>query len=276
MTGWERASRRPVMDQQAYRDFYEQLAKDHGDMDEQYYGPGGTSGGWGERLLDHVIAGLPDCRGPFADIGCADGRLLMKVAGRMPTRIGVELSSVRLSRARRKLMSVGRPVLLVQSFLESMPLSRESVEVATCLETLEHVPDVPHALGELRRILKPGGHLLVSVPSVTLRTYWEMYRLRRPLYCDEREHLREFTEKPIPWCAHKFVRTAELEAWFHAAGFRVVRRSGVGYLFPRWADMTPVTKKLFDLVYGRVNALCGYVPYVKKFPKHTVYHLVAA
>lgn len=162
MRGGERASRMTVMDQQSCRDFYEQLAKDHGDMDEQYYGPGGTSGGWGERLLDHVIARLPDCPGPFADIGCADGRLLMKVAGRMATRIGVELSSVRLGRARRKLTSAGRPVLLVQSVLESMPLSRESVEVATCLETLEHVSDIPHALGELRRILKPEGHLLVA------------------------------------------------------------------------------------------------------------------
>ena len=272
--GWDRASRISVMDERAYRDFYEQLAKDHGDMDEQYYGPQGTSGGWGDRLLDHVIARLPDCRGLFADVGCADGRLLVKLAGRMPTRIGVELSSVRLRRARRKLASAGRPVLLIQSFLETMPLSQESVEVATCLETLEHVLDVPQALDELRRILKPGGHLFVSVPSVTLRTYWEMYRLRRPLYCDEREHVREFTEKPIPWFAHKFVLTKELEEWFQAARFRVIRRSGVGYLFPRWADITPLTRTMFDLIYGRVNAFCGYLPYVRSFPKHTVYHLV--
>ncbi len=263
------------MDQVEYRDFYEQLAKDHGDMDQQYYGPEGTSGGWGDKLLDHIISQLPDCQGLFADVGCADGRLLVKLAGRMPKQIGVELSAVRLGRAQPKLALAGHSVLLVQSFLEAMPIRPESVEVATCLETLEHVLDVPHALNELRRILKPGGHLFVSVPSVTLRTYWEMYRLRRPFYCDEREHLREFTEHSIPWFPHKFVRTAELEAWFSSAKFKVVQRSGVGYLFPRWADGTPLTRKVFDLLYGPVNGLFGYLPYIRRFPKHTVYHVVA-
>lgn len=264
------------MDQVEYRDFYEQLAKDHGDMDQQYYGPEGTSGGWGDKLLDHIMSRLPECRGLFADIGCADGRLLVKLAGRMPKQVGIELSAVRLRRAQPKLALTRHQVLLVQSFLEAIPLRPESVEVATCLETLEHVMDVPQALSELRRILKPGGHLFVSVPSVTLRTYWEMYRLRKPFYCDEREHLREFTEHPIPWFPHKFVRTAELQAWFSAAGFRVARRSGVGYLFPRWADVTPLTKNIFEYVYGPVNAFFGYLPYIRRFPKHTVYHVVAA
>lgn len=264
-----------LIDHVEYREFYEQLARAHGDMDEQYYGPGGTSGGWGDRLLDHVIARLPVCRGLFADIGCADGRLLVKVAARMPRRIGIELSGLRLRRAGRKLAATGGTVLLLQSFLEAMPLAPESVEVATCLETLEHVPDVPQALRELRRILKPGGRLVASVPTVTLRTYWEMYRLRRPLYCDEREHLREFTAVDIPWFSHKFVRTSELETWCTAARFKIVKRSGVGYLFPRWADATPVTKRLFDLTYGPINGLAGLVPYVRRFPKHTVYHLAA-
>lgn len=263
------------MDLVEYRDFYEQLANDHGDMDQQYYGPEGTSGGWGDKLLDHIISRLPVCQGLFADVGCADGRLLVKLAGRMPRRIGVELSAVRLRRAWPKLAPTGDSVLLVQSFLEAMPIRPESVDVATCLETLEHVLDVPCALNELRRILKPGGHLFVSVPSVTLRAYWEMYRLRRPFYCDEREHLREFTEHAIPWFPHRFVRTAELEAWLSAARFNVIRRSGVGYLFPRWADVTPLTGRVFDLLYGPVNALFGYLPCVRRFPKHTVYHVVA-
>lgn len=258
-----------------YRRFYEQLAHDHGDMDEQYYGPDGTSGGWGDRLLDHVISQLPLCNGLFADIGCADGRLLVKTAGLAPKQIGIELSGIRLRRARMKLPTYGHRTILVQSFLEAMPIRQGSVAVATCLETLEHVLDARLALAELRRILQPGGHLLVSVPSVTLRTYWEMYRLRRPMYCDEQEHLREFTARPITWFANKFVLTSELERWFAESEFEVRRRSGVGYLFPRWADVTPVTQKAVQLLYGQVNALFGYVPLIRRFPKHTVYHLVA-
>ncbi len=33
-----------------------------------------------------------------------------------------------------------------------------------CSETLEHIPDVAHALLEIRRVLKPGGRLLATVP----------------------------------------------------------------------------------------------------------------
>jgi SAM-dependent methyltransferase len=261
--------------QDQYRRFYEQLAQDHGDMDDQYYGPEGTSGGWGDRLLDHVIGQFPVCDGLFADIGCADGRLLAKLAGIMPRQIGIELSCIRLQRARRKMVAYGCRTILAQSFLEAMPIRKGSVAAATCLETLEHVLDARKALTELRRILQPGGHLMVSVPSVTLRTYWEMYRLRRPIYCDEQEHLREFTARPISWFANKFVTTAELERWFVESAFEVRRRSGVGYLFPRWAEVTPMTKSAFQLLYGQVNDLFGYVPYIRRFPKHTVYHLVA-
>jgi SAM-dependent methyltransferase len=38
------------------------------------------------------------------------------------------------------------------------------IDVVWCSEVLEHIPDVAHALLEVRRVLKPGGRLLVTVP----------------------------------------------------------------------------------------------------------------
>lgn len=265
-----------LTEKNSYREFYERLAREHGDMDHQYYGPGGTSGGWGDRLLDHVIRRLPKCDGVFADIGCADGRLLVKLASRIPKRVGLGISSVRLARARTKLCACGGSSVFVQGLLEAMPIASGSVSLATCMETLEHVLGLESALAELRRILVPRGHLFIGVPSVTLRSYWEMYRLRRPFYCDEDEHLREFTTRPVRWFPNKFVLISDLDAQLARHGFNVVERSGVGYLFPRWADRTALTRWAFDLVYTRhLNPLFGYIPFVRRFPKRTVYHLVA-
>jgi SAM-dependent methyltransferase len=260
-----------------YRELYERLAQEGGDFDDAYYGPGGTSGGWGDRLLDHVIRRLPPCRdGVFADVGCADGRLLVMVAERMRSRVGVDVSRLRLTRARTKLSGVGGKTVLLQGFVERMPIASRSIAVAVCLETLEHVLETEPALAELRRVLVPSGHLFISVPSVTLRSYWEMYRLRRPFYCDEKEHLREFTARPITWFPNKFILTSDLEAQLVRHGLTVIERSGVGYLFPRWADRTALTRWTFDLLYTRrLNPLFGYIPFVRRFPRHTVYHLVA-
>jgi ubiquinone/menaquinone biosynthesis C-methylase UbiE len=46
----------------------------------------------------------------------------------------------------------------------SLPLEHASVDLVWCSEVLEHVADTAHALLEARRVLRPGGRLLVTVP----------------------------------------------------------------------------------------------------------------
>jgi len=50
-----------------------------------------------------------------------------------------------------------------------LPLAKDSVDVLITLEMLEHVPDPPAVLRELARVLKPGGTVLLSVPSAVPR-----------------------------------------------------------------------------------------------------------
>ena len=44
------------------------------------------------------------------------------------------------------------------------PLASRSFELLICSEVLEHVPDCDAAFGELVRILRPGGHLILTTP----------------------------------------------------------------------------------------------------------------
>lgn len=58
----------------------------------------------------------------------------------------------------------------------ALPLADRSVDTVVALELLEHVTDPREVLGELKRILRPGGTVIVSVPSTVPRhdehDYW--------------------------------------------------------------------------------------------------------
>ena len=47
-----------------------------------------------------------------------------------------------------------------------MPFSDGSMDVVLATQVLEHIPDPIAVIGEIRRVLKPGGTLLLSVPSI--------------------------------------------------------------------------------------------------------------
>jgi SAM-dependent methyltransferase len=95
------------------------------------------------------------------DVGCGAGRFVaaLREAGAEP--IGVELAEAALERARAN--APGADLRLVADD-GSLPLEHASVDLVWCSEVLEHVPDTAHLLLEVRRVLRPGGRLLVTVP----------------------------------------------------------------------------------------------------------------
>lgn len=52
----------------------------------------------------------------------------------------------------------------IQIDLQNIALPDESVDVLLTPHVLEHVPDTDRALAEIRRVLKPGGHMFLQVP----------------------------------------------------------------------------------------------------------------
>ena len=60
---------------------------------------------------------------------------------------------------------------------ERWNLDDGSVDVVVSSQVLEHIPDTDHVMLETRRVLKPGGHVLVSVPNQTALAYVVMMLL---------------------------------------------------------------------------------------------------
>jgi SAM-dependent methyltransferase len=58
----------------------------------------------------------------------------------------------------------------LQLDLQAIDLPDACLDVMLCAHVLEHVPDNDKALAELRRVIAPGGHLLLQVPVLQART----------------------------------------------------------------------------------------------------------
>jgi SAM-dependent methyltransferase len=73
---------------------------------------------------------------------------------------GIELNEQAAEMARAR--GVGEVVI---GRLEQLPWSAEAFDLITCLDVLEHTPDDRVTLAELRRVTRPGGRLLLTVPA---------------------------------------------------------------------------------------------------------------
>jgi SAM-dependent methyltransferase len=100
-----------------------------------------------------------------ADVGCGDGFDLRQIVpqGRCRHAIGIDLSAGMLGSLEELRQSGG--LSLVQADAQRLPLPDQTVDVAMAMHMLYHVPDIPAAIRELRRITKPGGTVLASTNS---------------------------------------------------------------------------------------------------------------
>jgi SAM-dependent methyltransferase len=91
------------------------------------------------------------------DLGCGAGRFLAT----LPDAVGVEIAQQAVDRAKANVPEADIRLLEPDG---SLPLGHGEIDLVWCSEVLEHIPDVAHALLEVRRVLKPQGRVLITVP----------------------------------------------------------------------------------------------------------------
>jgi ubiquinone/menaquinone biosynthesis C-methylase UbiE len=99
------------------------------------------------------------------EIGCGTGNLLLLAKRRRPDAdvAGLDPDPAALRRARRKADRAGLAVRLDRGFAADLPYPDESTDLVLSAFMLHHLEgaDVPRALAEVRRVLRPGGALHV-------------------------------------------------------------------------------------------------------------------
>jgi SAM-dependent methyltransferase len=99
----------------------------------------------------------------IADLGCSTGYLLDDLRSAYPnaTLIGDDLVAAGLRKAHALIPSAR----LIQADVCDLPLLDASVDAVVSANLLEHVPDDRRALGEMFRVVRPGGRIVIVVPA---------------------------------------------------------------------------------------------------------------
>ena len=101
-------------------------------------------------------------RGRYADLGVGDGLLTLMLAEVADVVTAVDISTEMLGQlqARAKKQGIGN-LETVEGEIEDLPLPDSSHDVVVMSQALHHAQDPVRSLTEARRILVPGGRLLV-------------------------------------------------------------------------------------------------------------------
>jgi SAM-dependent methyltransferase len=111
-------------------------------------------------LLDQEIARRPSAgRRRILEIGCGAGGMLGPLQ-RYGDVYGADIALDYLHYCRQR----GFPRMACTSGYQ-LPFAEATFDLVALFDTIEHIPDDRAVLAEARRVLRPGGHVFVSVPA---------------------------------------------------------------------------------------------------------------
>jgi SAM-dependent methyltransferase len=134
------------------------------------------------------------------DAGSGSGYYASALALRGHQVYACDISKTRLAASSAQPQHPGR-IEPVECNLDDIPLPDSSIDFAMCNFVLEHVADPYSVTEELIRLLRPGGHILLAVPSFNVRDHLAVWFYGEVPSLNF-EHLRSYglIPKTHPWC----------------------------------------------------------------------------
>ena len=121
---------------------------------------------------------------------------------------------------------------LVCGDLESLPFAAASIDIILCVGVLSYLQDDRNALGELTRLLRPGGLLVLANPNLFMfdklfdpfyLLVWPFKKLRR-LFQKQGKPVEEFKS-----CMIRRYRYDQLDPLYQALGLKKTKQIGISY-----------------------------------------------
>ncbi|HLN97124.1 MAG TPA: class I SAM-dependent methyltransferase [Pyrinomonadaceae bacterium] len=156
------------------------------------------------------------------DVGCGNGFIAHHLAAACEARVmGIDLDE-----------TTEAPIAYRQFAGRHFPVADGSMDVALLCYVLHHAQELEVVLGELKRVLRPGGRVIVyeDIPD----GWWDRFLCWT--------HNLKWRKRTGP-CT--FRREAEWRSLFNSAGFEVV----IGRRLSRWRNLShPVRRQLYVLL----------------------------
>jgi ubiquinone/menaquinone biosynthesis C-methylase UbiE len=163
---------------------------------------------WQQKFIDQYINDSY-----YIDIGCGGGRLLNK------NSVGIDSCSEFINIVLQKGLKG------VLSDMTSIPFEDGTFDNAMCIASYHHISTKERrqkAMREMYRILKPGGHIMISVWSI-----------KQPKDTDTKKRFENYGDVFVPWKTDKrkvitnryyyIFKIDELEKLFLDVGFEIVK-----------------------------------------------------
>lgn len=146
------------------------------------------------------------------DVGCGTGEFLRQIKGTYPhsTVWGLDLSSHMLLRALPKRLGHD-PFFVTRGDSEFLPFGAGSFDVVVCSNSFHHYPRQDVVVGEMHRVLKPGGIACVVDGSIDCLLGKIIFR-----------GIVETVEQDVHHCSRP-----ELVGLFEGAGFSSIRQDSI-------------------------------------------------
>lgn len=154
------------------------------------------------RIVSDVVERLGLPRGSrLLDAGCGAGGMLDTLSS-FGDVSGLDVNSEWAALARQRGYEDIR-----EGVVERLPWDEEMFDLVTLLDVLEHTADDRVTLSELRRVVRPGGYLLVTVPAY--QVLWSSHDLAN-------HHYRRYSRRTLRTAAVAAAWSVERMTFFNA------------------------------------------------------------
>ncbi|MEK7276003.1 MAG: class I SAM-dependent methyltransferase [Chloroflexota bacterium] len=152
---------------------------------ENFYAKHSGVGFWTDKYPDYwrIIAELRRKRdaaiasaisrpvGRILDVGCGMGDVPAVLKGRGNQIVGIDPVFVHTAESARNLNGVAN-VQFAQGTSEYLSFPANAFDVAILADVIEHVANPPRCLAEIRRVLVPGGCVIIVTPNRVVEKFW--------------------------------------------------------------------------------------------------------
>lgn len=130
------------------------------------------------------------------DLGCNNGQNTIKVAKKCKKVVGIDIDETILKIARENTLPFKNVKLVKGSLEERLPFKDAQFSKILMLAVLEHIKNRLQLINEVKRVVKVGGIIFISVPNK--ETSWKYEQRKVGLnYFSDPDHKIEYSEEDI-------------------------------------------------------------------------------